>query len=970
MTGKKIKRHRSAYLSDIIRTIQQGKRRFFSLMLITVLGVTMFSGLLASCMDLRYSADHFFDEQHLHDIKILSTLGLTEDDLRSIEGIEDVESAEMEWSLEEKTKIGDSDVLLEYRSATIDGMDVPYVVEGRLPKDSSEAAITKKTAADYNLAIGDTLIVSADEEVELSDNEAGDEETENDKSTDHAADEERASWEPYLKLTQKEFTVTAIVTDAADINNPFGSVSYRTDASKANTVFVLPEVFDGNYCTAIRISVAGAVSDLCYTEIYKNRIDNVKDEIANTVQKEREIARNEEVIGGAQTELDDAREEADQELRDAFDELTEAEEELDEAESELEKSQKEYDDAIALAAAQLPEGQDMAQVLPQEYVVMKEQLDAAKEEIDDARKEIDEGWEDYRTNENKAEQEFSDAQDEIDEMKSAEWYLQDRGSLSGYASIESDADSIEAIGTVFPVVFFIVAILISLTTITRMVEEDRSLIGTYKSLGFTDREIRKKYLIYAGAAAICGSVIGTIFAFIGLPAFIFTVFDVMYLLPSYSWHFVPLYGIAGPAIFIIGILLASGLAVKNEVKMVPASLMRPLAPRAGSRILLEKIKSLWSRLSFLQKVTARNLFRYKKRLFMTIFGIAGCTSLMLFGFSIGDSVADLSPRQYEQTFLFDVMSVADSDNTEPMITFINEENSVKDAILLHMTSAELKNTEGKSTVVTVMVIPSEEDLSSYIHLENKDSGELLLQDGTIYVTRNAANVLGLTAGDPAILKLADLQNAQIDISALSENYLGNYLYMTDKTYEKYFDKYEINAVLAHLSGAKEEQIALTNRLEEVDGVLSVTGIAELESQFSDAFLLIYMVVAIVILMSAALAFVVLFTLASTNISERARELATMKVLGFFDPEVHTYINRETVILTGIGILLGMPLGRIFAESLTIILNLPSIYLAVSLKPLSYLYALILNIVFTAIVNFAIGKTMDQIDPVEALKSVE
>ncbi len=555
-------------------------------------------------------------------------------------------------------------------------------------------------------------------------------------------------------------------------------------------------------------------------------------------------------------------------------------------------------------------------------------------------------------------------------MDAAAWYVQTRGSLSGYANLESDADSIEAIGTAFPVVFFIVAILISLTTITRMVEEDRSLIGTYKSLGFTDREIRRKYLVYAGAAGICGALIGTVLAFIGLPSFIFIVFDIMYLLPGYSWHFLPLNGILGPVIFLGGILLAAALAVRNELKQVPASLMRPLAPRAGSRILLERIPPIWKSMSFLQKVTARNLFRYKKRLFMTIFGIAGCTALMLFGFAIRDSVQDLSPRQYEETFRFDLMSVAEEEERAAMFRTLEEETLVTDRIDLVITSADLKNPEGKSTSVTVMAVDSDDDLSSYVNLENQSEGELVLEDGVVYVTRNAANVLGLSKGDSAELQLVDLKKAEIILSGLTENYLGNYLYMTSATYEQYFGTWQANASLAHLQGTEAQQIAFTDALKEVEGVLSVTGIAELESQFSGAFLLINMVVAIVILMSAALAFVVLFTLSNTNISERTRELATIKVLGFFNPEVHSYINRETMILTGIGILLGMPLGYLFAQSLTIILNLPSIYLAVSLKPRSYLYAVLLDVLFVFLVNAVMNRSMDRIDPVEALKSVE
>ncbi len=913
MSGKRIKKRRSAYTSDILRTIRHGKRRFFSLLLITVLGVTMFSALQAACYDLRRSADRFFDQQNLHDLKVVSTLGLTEEDLTALEGIEGAAYVQPEWSLEKDTVLGEAAAVLEYRSFIPDGTDLPYVIEGTLPVTAQQAAVTEKAARQYQLSVGDMLYI--DEAAPAPEED----------ETDQNAEK---TWEPHLDLQQTVFTISAVVTDVTQINNPFGSVSYRTDSTMADTVFVLPEAFEGNYYTAALLRVTGANEEMCYTSAYEDVVEDVKKRITDDVKGQQETARTDQVIGQAQAELDDARSEAESEFADAYDQLREEESGIEEMRS---------------YGMQIPE---------------------------DAQQQIDEAWAQYESEKTQAEQEMADAQADIDEMKAAEWYVQDRSSLSGYANIESDADSIEAIGTVFPVVFFIVAILISLTTITRMVEENRSLIGTYKSLGFTDREIRRKYLIYAGCAGAGGSMIGTVLAFFGLPAFIFTVFEVMYLLPDYLFHFVPAYGIAGPVIFTGGILLAAALAVRNELRQVPASLMRPLAPRAGSRIFLERLQPIWKRLTFLQKVTARNLFRYKKRLLMTVFGIAGCTALMLFGFAIRDSVEDLSPRQYEQTFMFDVMSVAQTGEEESMLTYLEKSDLVSMLLPLHLTSADLSNAEGKTTQLTVMTVPAGEDIAEYVNLANKETGTLTLSDGEMYVTRNAANVLGLASGDTAQLKLADLQNAQIEITELTENYLGNYLYMTQDTYESYFTDFEINAALACISGTDEEQIAFTDALKKEDGVYSVTGVAELESQFTGAFMLINMVVVIIILMSAALAFVVLFTLASTNISERERELATIKVLGFFDPEVHIYINRETIILAGIGMLIGMPLGWLFAQTLTVILNLPSIYLAVSLKMRSYVYAVLLNVIFEMIVNAAIGRSMDRIDPAEALKSIE
>ena len=503
-----------------------------------------------------------------------------------------------------------------------------------------------------------------------------------------------------------------------------------------------------------------------------------------------------------------------------------------------------------------------------------------------------------------------------------------------------------------------------------MVEEDRGLIGTYKALGFTNAETRKKYIIYALSASLAGSLIGTIFAFVVLPEIIFIIFRVMYLLPWYDLHFIPVQGLLGPCIFILGIVTATALSCRKELNRVPAVLMRPKAPRAGSRVLLERMKPVWNRLSFLNKVTARNLFRYKKRLLMTIFGIAGCMALLLFGFAIKDSVTDLMPRQYEQTFNYDLMVVSNTEDHLEILADLDKDQNIADYLDVEITSADLQIADGEKASVQLIIVPQGKNLSEYIHMKDLDGNELTLQDGDVYITQNAGSVLGFENGDQITMQLLDLQEAEIPVTELVQNYLGNYVYMTSATFEEYYDAYEANGVLLHFSNQCRDQVSWADDFSERDGVLSCVSTQELKDQFSTAFVLINMIVYVVIIMSAALAFVVLFTLSTTNISERERELATIKVLGFFDNEVHLYVNKETLILTLIGIVLGVPLGTAFAQTLTVILNLPSIYLAVSLHPVSYLIAAGLSFGFALIVNLIMNRSVNAIDPVEALKSIE
>lgn len=1343
--GRQVSSHspekRTALAKDIRRTIRKERRRFVAIMIITMLGVMMFSGLKASCEDLRKSADRFFDRQNLHDINIVSTLGITDADISTLLEIDGVETADGIYSEEVRAEVAGNTLTINVGTIPSSGIDAPYVTGGRLPSASGEAAVTDKFLKDTGAKIGDVFVITQDDAAEV----AEDDENENNPEETHASDGNAASEAESVQSdgasaddnsgtgrfgdtdssdsetdgedvsdfsfdTEEDtnvfrvsaFTIVGSVTDVRDIDNPFGSVSYRTSTTDSDKAFILAEDVDSDVYTSAVLTLDGTRGLYCFSTAYEDAVKSVKNEIEGGIKAARENARTEEVKNEARATLNEAKAEAEEKLADALQELTDGEQELAdqeaegrqkleasqkegeaelasrqaegeqtladaetelaeqlaEAESRLESGQAELDASLAAARAELERGQaeldaqlgasagqltdaqnridaakreletqktnitasrsqlesgqqdldaakaelsaqeettrasraqletamqelengiqtagtalsdaqnekdeaeSEAEALRQqiaslgraaesggeenqtgettsEVSALKEQLAATEnrisalsetinalsaqiealqakdaelesqmsglaaaedalaaaeaelsakqagidaglleiasaeeqiaaaeaqiaaqqEQIDagwsayesgkaegqakidagwqeyedgaahgqaeidagweeyeagkaegeqkiadgraelaqgiadgrakleegiaegqaeldqgiaDGRARLTDGWDEYNTAKAEFDEKMADAEAEIDAIDAAAWYVQDRYSLSGYSNVDSDASSIEAIGTVFPIVFFVVAVLISLTAITRMVDEDRGLIGTYKSLGYTDREIRKKYLIYAAAACAAGSVLGTVLAFVALPGFIFTIFDIMYLIPAYDFGFVPAYGILGPALFMGGILLATYVAAKNELREVPAALMRPKSPRAGSRVLLERITPIWKRFSFLNKVTARNLFRYKKRMFMTIFGIGGCMALLLFGFAIKDSVNDLMPRQYEETFHYDFLAVASSADNDELVGYVKDGGEVDSYVNCLVDSAKLVRGQDEETV-TLIVVPEGADFSKYVSLVRTDGVETRLGDGDIYVTQNAGNVMGFSDGARLSLQLSDLQQAEIRVTALVKNYLGNYVYMMENTWKEMYEDYAPNGVIGDLSDAVSDQTAWCDAFARKDGVISCTSIEKMKEQFSGAFQLINAVVYVVIAMSAALAFVVLFTLQTTNISERTREIATIKVLGFFDREVHSYIDKETLILCGIGILIGIPLGRAFAQTLTAILNLPSIYLAVSLHPASYLIGAVLTFAFALAVNFIMDRVLNKIDPVEALKSVE
>lgn len=596
-------------------------------------------------------------------------------------------------------------------------------------------------------------------------------------------------------------------------------------------------------------------------------------------------------------------------------------------------------------------------------------IDEGLSQLADAQAELDEGRATFETERADALQQIADARAQVDEVESATWYVQDRSALGSFSSVDSDASSIEAIARIIPVIFFVVAILVSLTTATRMVEEERGLVGLYKALGYSNARILSKYLIYTGSAALIGGIIGDIAGFVVIPYVLFYIFQAMYLLPLFSLHFDLFYAVLGIVAFVAGIAGATFITCRKDLTESPASLMRPRAPRAGSRIFLEHIRPLWRRLGFLNKVTARNLFRYKKRLAMTIFGIMGCTALLICGFSIKNTVESLAPRQYEQIYRYDLMAVTSADDFEAARSVLEGADEVTDLEAIGVDTITVEYEGGKESM-QLYIIPSDMKISDYVSLQTLEGDPISLDDAGVVMTNNAATVLGLSAGDTANITTSALDKAEVTVESITRNYLGNAIYMTEDAYEELFGPLEPNGFFAHLTGGDTEQRAFADELEGDDIFLSITSVAKMREQFEQSFTLINVVVYVVIGLAAGLAFVVLFTLSTVNIGEREREIATIKVLGFRAGEVRTYINKETLVLTSLGILVGLPAGWALSESFTYILKMPSIFFDVVVDPWCYALAAAFSIVFALAVSLITNRMLARIDMVEALKSPE
>lgn len=914
-----------AYWKDILRTIKNEKKRFICIALITALGVTMMCGLRAGCEDLRYSADRFFDEQNLFDIRILSTLGITEEDLDALGNLDSISVVDGGYSETAYTLNDDVKESIEVCTLSTQGMNQPYLTDGRMPETENEILITENFLHETDKKIGDQIILE--------------------ESSD--------------ALPIKEYTITGTFVNAMDINSTEGSMGFRSTAATDYVGYVTIDAVDTDVYTVLYLKAEGLEALNCYTDDYSERIDQIVDQIESDIKPVREKARYDQIYNSAMEEW----QEKNQEMTDGFDK---AEKEFAATSKKLANTRKEITSGKAKVAA------DKKQQLVIEKATIEEEnkLLAAEKELLSAEDKLAEKMAEYEEEKAKAEQEMADALEEINSIETAKWYVQDRTTLSGYSNVSSDAKSIQAIGNVFPILFLIIAILVSLTTITRMVEEERGLIGTYKALGFTNVEILLKYMIYAVIACLIGGVIGDVFGYVVLPTILFTVFRVMYTLPEYEILFDAVYGIGGIVLFEVGVIAASIYACERSLKKMPAKLMRPKSPKAGSRVMLERVTFIWKRLSFLNKVTARNLFRYKKRLFMTIFGIAGCTALLLCGFTIKDTVSEMMPQQYEVVYQYDLMAVSSEDDYEEFKTMLEGDQEVKEYISAGIDSVEIFNAEGSKETVQLFVVPEGTSLDGYIRLKDKKNHAVELETNDIIITRNATRILDLSKEDRLTLQTQDLEQVEITISKVVENYFGNIVYMTESTYKELFGEFQPNGALIQLSEACKDQKAYTEDLKREECVLSAVSTEAMRDEFSSAFALINMVVYVILILAAMLAFVVLFTLSNTNISERERELATIKVLGFYDGEVHAYLNKETWILTCIGILLGMPSGWLLGRYVMGILKLPSLEFYINLYPISYLYAAVITLVFALIVNLITNRTLNKINMVEAVKSVE
>ena len=1017
---------KSAMQKDFWREIKHTKSRFFSMMILVALSVAFLSGLKATAPDMKQTGDDYLDSLHLADIQVLSTLGLTDEDIDAIRAQKNIENAEGEYVLDAFASSDGAEAVVKVLSLSDQGINDVLLREGRMPARADECVVEENMLELLDISIGDTIALEPDSKMDDA-------------------------------LAGEEYTVVGTVRSPVYIAVERGTSTIGSGTVKAY-LYLPREAFTLDYYTAAYVRVSGAAEMTAFYDEYDDHIDDVIDSLKDfaderaALRHDSLVAEATEKLDDAQQELDDAKAEADEELGKAQRELSDARKKLDngwrdyrsgqqelkdsrarldEAYQSLRDGEQEYADGLAQYEASRREFEDqkaaagagMAAVtdpaalaaMQQQMEQAQQQLDEAKAQLDASRAELDTGWQEYDDGEaqyasgaqtladayrdlQKGEQDYrdglndyedgkaeadekiadaqakiTDARREVADIESCEWYLFSRSYNPGYTGFGQDAERMANLASVFPIIFFLVAALVCLTTMTRMVEEQRVQIGSLKAMGYSSLAISRKYLFYGLLPSLTGGVFGLVIGYILFPKMIFTAYQIMYQMPDIELHAYTDISLFSVLAAVACTTVATLWACLATLRETPASLMRPRTPKAGKRVFLEYIKPLWRRMSFIHKVTARNLFRYQKRFWMTVIGIGGCTALIIAGFGMRSSLLFTMSRQYDELFHYSAQ-VTLAGNALPeeraaVEDFLAGDSRVVNYIPCAASSATVV-TPSYSTTAYVEVMASDE-IGKVVDLFDYKSGDpITMGDEGVYIDQKLSELLKVSVGDTFFLD-GDMRG-DVTVAGIYEHYTGHFIYMTPGYYENALHADgEPNAYLLNFTSDDTDTCnAIFEKLLDMSGVATTSRMRDTQDTYMHSMERVDFVVVIIILAAAALAMVVLFNLSNINITERQRELATIKLLGFYDGEVSAYVYRENIVLTLFGILLGCFMGHWLHIYLVRSTEIDLMMFGRQTAPSAYVYAAILTALFSLLVNVLAHFKMKKIDMVESLKSAE
>ena len=1079
------------------RELAANKSRFASVFGIVLLGVMMLSGLLSVGPGMRRAGQAWYSGQNVFDIRVVSTLGLSEEDIAAIAAVDGVEAVMPVKQVDcEGSFRGGSTLAVRVQQlpayptlAEKSNMNRLVLASGRMPEAAGECTVQVLDAgAAGSLRLGDVIELDG---------------------------------EGVDGLGLEELTVVGFVTDPLYFSNETESTTAGNGALGL-AAYVPDGSLEMDYYAACYIKAAGADAYDNYSDEYQAAVDAVSARLEE-IAPGRAEARRESLIADAQAQLADAEAEFARQEADAQAQLAEAEAQLADAKAQLDTGEAEYQsgkaqldeqkaalpgtmasgadqlvdaqrqvlefeaqleqikqlvtlkgvadpmlgyaedilhnaetaleeaepddinyvelrDLLARAQAlydstynqlagyqaQLDEGkrQMYAQGLISSPDLTNEELvaeaeaalremklqvlsgqlalntgnaeaftafDAAEQQLEAARAQLDDGWAQY--NEGAAEfarqkadaeaqladarRQLADAEEQVDDITAGEWYVLDRGSVVSMVLFEQNADRIESIARVFPVFFFLVAALVASTTMTRMVEENRTQMGTFKALGYTDGEITAKYMVYGISAGLLGCIAGMALGFCLIPWIIWWAYSTVFALPTFRLAVYPALAVMSVVISIGVVGLTTLAACRVSLREKPAALLLPRAPAAGKRIFLERVGPLWRRMSFSQKTTARNMFRYKKRFYMTVLGVAGCTALLLIGFGLQDSIVEIVARQYGSVQQADLAISLSSDKALDEGSSLTDTLAARDEVeswgaFYTRTVSVYADAAGAGELsVTLVAAEEPQKLTEYFRLESALGRELPFIDGSVVLTQKTAELLGASAGDSIWVQGTDGSRVQLTLTGVTENYLGAYLYVTRNTLARLVADSAPNTVYVRTSCADDTQRqTLSTVLLGCNYVSSTAFTADSAAMYDSTITCINYVVVLIIACAAALAAVVLYNLISVNIGERKKELATIKVLGFFDKEVYRYIFREIELLSVIGAAVGLAIGVPLHQFVIRTVESEQMMFIRMLEPTSFLYSVALTLLFTAAVCRAMRRQVRNISMVESMKAPE
>ncbi len=855
-----------AQYKDFFRGIGVHKGKFISVFFIILLGAAFFSGLRSSRHDMLLSAEKYYDDYNLSDVFVMSTAGLTEDDVSAISSAEGVQAAEGVYTLDVFLGGGSAVKLI---SATTQ-VNIPEVTEGSLPQNADECLLDNLLLELGEYSVGDTITFTSGDGTDLS-----------------------------TQLACTEFTITgfANLPQYMDLNRGTGSIG---DGSIEGFVILAPEAFSLSYYTQVNVLVTGAAA--------------------------------------------------------------------------LESYESEYDGLIAAATQNIEELEQAA--CERRYGELYEQ--AYEQVYDEVMSQLRETY--PNVPESFLERIAALYADEIEELVQSaiytpEWYVLDRTSIVSCVNYSNDAERIASLSELIPIVFYLVAALVSLTAMTRMVDEERRQIGTLKSLGASNGSVLARYMCYALIPTLFGSIVGVLIGEKVFPLAIMKTYGMLY--QGLTSYVLP-YNFTEGAIAVLAGVISTGVATLAACLRIsrenPAAIMRPEAPKPGKRVFMERIPFIWKHLSFTQKSTVRNLFRNKKRFLMTIIGVAGCMGLVLVGLGLNDSITDVVDMQFTELTHYDAYASVQTDDVselDDLAAGLADEWGVS-SLVVYQKSVDVRG-DGAQQTVTLCVPSTTEGISDYFTFRTRSHHTAIeLSDDGVIISEKTANTLGVSAGDSITFGDGDSQSVTVTISAIYENYVGHYIFMTENLYSGLFaSSPSYNMLLLEFDDTSTQFTQqLGTALLANDCVQSVSFTSELVDWANDTLSSLNTIVFIVLAAAALLAFVVLYNLNSINIAERKRELATLKVLGFHDREVAAYVYKENIALTVIGIILGIFLGMFLHQYVITSIEVDMIMFGRSISWHSYLIGAALTLAFSVIINLIMYRSLQRIDMVESLKSVE